>query len=214
MENSINNNLKWDRHLFHLIAGSFTPLVGFVFSWNLAIFIASFSFLILISFEILRFKYESVNLIVINFLSLLLKDGEKRKITAATYLAFISVVILLIFRSQPVIGGLALFYISIGDPVAAIVGIKFGKTVLFRGSGTLKTPQNGKTIEGSIAFVSVTLLIAYLIWSKGAYENFTAAAIGAITAAVVEFLPIPLDDNIRVPLISSIVMYFLWNISF
>ena len=121
---------------------------------------------------------------------------------------------MLIFRSQPVIGGLALFYISIGDPVAAIVGIKFGKTVLFRGSGTLKTPQNGKTIEGSIAFACVTLLIAYLIWSKGAYENFTAAAIGAITAAVVEFLPIPLDDNIRVPLISSIVMYFLWNISF
>jgi glycerol-3-phosphate acyltransferase PlsY len=207
-------NLKWDRHLFHLIAGSFTPIIGFMINWDLATIIAAISFFLLCAFEILRFKYEKINLLVINLLTLLLKDAEKRKVTGATYLAFISVVILLIFRSQPVIGGLALLYISIGDPIAAIVGIKFGKTVLFLEKNTLKNSQNNKTFEGTIAFALVTILIAYLIWTKGAYENFLAAALGAIIAALVEVLPIPIDDNISVPLISSFVMYFLWNFSF
>jgi len=214
VNNIFNNYLKWDRHFFHFIAGSFAPLIGFLINWNLAIIITSISFFLLCIFEILRFKYLKINILVINSLSLLLKNKEKRKITAATQLAFTSLLILLLFYSQPVIGGLALLYISIGDPIAAIVGIKFGKTVLFRGSGTIKTPQNGKTIEGTIAFASVALFLAYLIWSKGAYENFFAAALGALAAALVEFLPIPIDDNISVPLISGFVMYFFWNFSF
>lgn len=90
------------------------------------------------------------------------------------------------------IAAAALSFLILGDSAAAIVGKAFGSYRLF-----------GKSFEGFTANVVVSWLIGI------AFVSPWLAAYGAVTAAIVEFLPIPLDDNLRIPLVAGAVMTLL-----
>ena len=83
-------------------------------------------------------------------------------------------------------------FIIVGDTLAALVGRKFGRHRFF----------GGKSWEGSAACLAGTLAVAVctpgLIWS--------VAVIGAVVATVVEALPIGIDDNVTVPILSGLAM--------
>ncbi|NQV38576.1 MAG: hypothetical protein HQ509_11305 [Candidatus Marinimicrobia bacterium] len=122
----------------------------------------------------------------------MLKDHEiDGRLTGATW-TFISVVIVgAIFPKDITI--LALLFLNIGDPVAAIIGMKFGKTKLF-----------GKTLEGTLAGIAACIIVALPfstipLWSR----IFTS-----VWTMLMELLPWPIDDNIIIP-ISAASMFWL-----
>ena len=49
-----------------------------------------------------------------------------------------------------------------------------------------------------------------VLWAAGAFEVFWPAAVGALVAAVVELVRLPVDDNVSVPLAGGGVMTVLW----
>lgn len=198
----------WDRRLFHLSAASVIPLLGFALGYEYALIMAAIGAVALVTGEVARFSIPAVNRWFIDWLGMLLKPREERQVTAATYLAVTSLVVLLLFDLP--IAGLALLYLAIGDPMAGIIGKRFGKLRWERWVHKGLGATSSKSVEGALAFLAASLGIAALLWSKDIYLVFWPAAVGAAVAAVVEFLPIPLEDNATVPLASAVVMWLLW----
>lgn len=82
--------------------------------------------------------------------------------------------------------------LTLGDGFATVFGKILGRTVL---------PFNkGKTLEGSI----FGFLFAFL----GAmfFINPMAALIGALIGMVIESLPLPISDNVTIPMVSGLVL--------
>jgi len=99
------------------------------------------------------------------------------------------------------IAAASLALLMVGDAAAAVVGRPFGRT---------RYPGSPKSVEGSAAFVAAGWVAALPFGMAGepALGPGVLAA-GALAAAVVEALPLPVDDNVRVPLVAGALMLLL-----
>lgn len=139
--------------------------------------------------EIFRMKHPTFKRIFFDVFGLMLRSREYHDFTSATYM-LISVVIC-IAAFPPEIAFVSISFLAIGDTLAALVGVQFGKRKLFR---------TDKSLEGSIACFVGTFIFALF------YLNPIMAFAGAFTASLAESTPIWVDDNIKVPITSGIVM--------
>jgi dolichol kinase len=114
------------------------------------------------------------------------------KLTGASYVLIGSFVSVVIFPKEIAI--LALLFTAIGDTAAALYGKKFGKLKIWN-----------KTLEGSIVGLIACFIIASFFPQIPNIIKFS----GAFAAMFIELLPIKIDDNLRIPLFSGIVMYSL-----
>ena len=114
------------------------------------------------------------------------------KLTGASYVFIGSFISVLIFPIE--IAVLALLFTAIGDTAAALYGRKFGKLRIWN-----------KTLEGSIVGLIACLIIGLFFPDINDIVKFS----GAFAAMFIELLPIKIDDNLRIPLFSGIIMYGL-----
>jgi len=127
-------------------------------------------------------------------------DSRQKKLNGATYVLIAATISVAVFPK--LIAVTAFIILIISDMMSALVGKRFGRHKFF-----------DKSLEGSIAFfLSATIVvlatpkIAYL---PGEYAiGFFSAAIGAL----VEALPIGIDDNITIPLCVGSVMWVAYNL--
>ena len=122
----------------------------------------------------------------------ILREHESWDLTGSSYILSASVLSILFFNKKIAIAAIA--YIILGDIASAIIGRIYGKTKIEK-----------KSLEGSLAFLSVCLLIALFLPGL----PFWIGVIGALVATSVEALSIPLNDNLSVPLVSGLVMEIL-----
>ena len=123
----------------------------------------------------------------------MLRDHElKGKLTGATWVMIASCISIAVF-SKPV-AILSLIYMSLGDTAAGLIGQKYGKNRI----GT-------KTWEGFAGGLVVCIIIAINYDMLPKYIAFS----GAFFAMIMEILPIPLDDNFKIPLGSGAIMMML-----
>jgi dolichol kinase len=139
--------------------------------------------------DILKLKHPTFKRIFFDVFGLMMRKREYHDFTSATYM-LISVTIC-IAAFSPEIAFLAIAFLAIGDTLAALVGLRFGKRKLF---------GSNKTMEGSIACFVGTFVFALL------YIDPIIAFSGASAASIAESLPTWIDDNIKVPIASGIVM--------
>ena len=92
----------------------------------------------------------------------------------------------------------SLALLMVGDGAAAVVGRRFGRT---------RYPFSEKSLEGSAAFFVTGLAAAAPFAALGEPAvPFVTLAAGALTAAIIEALPLAINDNVRVPLLAGTVM--------
>lgn len=98
----------------------------------------------------------------------------------------------------PGVAAAALAMLMVGDGAAAVVGRRFGRT---------KWPGSLKSLEGSAAYAITAFGIGLAVVAfPGSGLTVGVCALGAVVGAVVEAVPIPLNDNVRVPLVSGLAM--------
>lgn len=89
---------------------------------------------------------------------------------------------------------------AIGDSVATIVGSAIGRHRLII--------NKGKTVEGAAAGLIAAFVAAL------AYTSPQKAFIAALTATVIEVLPLPINDNLTIPIISAAALTATAGLSF
>jgi len=127
---------------------------------------------------------------------------ERRQVTSATWFGLSILIGLLAMPMLAMeVGVLAL---GVGDPIAAIVGKRWGKTKL----------RGQKSLQGSLAFlVSASSAIALFLCvchpelaaSTVTAVSLVAGLVGAITEVVTE----PVDDNFSIPLVVGLFALLL-----
>jgi dolichol kinase len=122
----------------------------------------------------------------------LFRPKEKGSLSGSTYILLSALLLTLFFHRE--IAALALAYIVVGDIAGALIGRKFGRRRLF-----------GKTWEGSSAFFLACFLPSFFVPGL----PWPAKLAGAAVAAMVEALPLKLDDNLTVPLATAGVLALL-----
>lgn len=146
-------------------------------------------FLLLAAIDISRWTDTPVSRFLRRSLRLVLRPHERRRFSGGTYIVAAGALCALLF-TQPVAVA-SLICIIVGDTAAVFVGRSFGRTRIGQ-----------KSLEGSIAFFLASVLC--ILWIPGMPLGVKFA--GALVAAVVEALPIPLDDNLTVPLATGLAL--------
>ncbi|MDT0633106.1 SEC59/DGK1/VTE5 family protein [Rubrivirga sp. S365] len=98
----------------------------------------------------------------------------------------------------PGVAAASLAMLMVGDGAAAVVGRRFGRT---------RWPGSPKSVEGSAAYALTAFAVGAAIAAWPPAElGLVACAVGAVVGAAVEALPIPVNDNVRVPLVVGLAM--------
>tara|TARA_Y100000590_G_scaffold331961_1_gene377362 strand:+ start:366 stop:950 length:585 start_codon:yes stop_codon:yes gene_type:complete len=179
-------------HLFNLVI-PLSYLYVFTEKWEY-FKILLFITICFIVIDISRHFVPIIKSIFSFFFNKMLRDHElKGKLTGATWVMIASCISIILFTKPVAI--LCLIYMSLGDTAAGLIGQKYGKHRIGK-----------KTWEGFVAGLIVCIIIAI---NYDMLPKYIALS-GALAAMIMEVLPIPLDDNFKIPLGSGgVMMMFL-----
>jgi dolichol kinase len=147
---------------------------------------------VFLALDVLRIHEPRLRNIFYRVFGDIVREHEKTMLLGATSLVIAS--LLTVYCFQKNIAVAALLYLAIGDSMAALIGKTYGRTHLF-----------GKTLEGSLACFASCVFIGLLV--PGLPPDVVIA--GALVATLFELLPIPIDDNFRIPLSAGFIMQVL-----
>ena len=181
------------RRLFHAASGSVLPVLAIFTTTEVMVALTAALSGLALALEGSRFLLPGFNRLAIRWLSPLLKTSERRAVTGATYIVLASLIAFLFFDKPVAIA--ALLFISLGDPAAALVGSRAPGPRLA-----------GKSPLGSLAFLVVGASAASILMVTDVLEHHWSVGLGAGIAALTEFAPLRIDDNLTVPLISGAAM--------
>jgi dolichol kinase len=128
----------------------------------------------------------------------LCKREEQGKLSCMTVFLFGVFLCFLLFDRNVAYASLG--FASLAGLFAELVELNFGRTRIFA--------RSEKTLEGSLAFLSAAVTIAFLFWSGGLLPLPTAL-VGALAALIPAAIPSRNAKEITIPLISGVVMSLL-----
>ena len=184
------------RRVFHLVAASGATLLALAMPEPAYMTLVGGGALLSLAVDVSRQRAGFFNRIYLGMFRSILKPSETTDITGATYL-LIAIFFAFYFFGMEVALPVLLF-VAVGDPVAALVGSRCPGPRVW-----------GKSPLGSLAFVAASLAIWAILVVAGFGVWSWAVLITAVVAAAVEFTPLPLDDNLTVPLIAGGLMTLL-----
>lgn len=144
--------------------------------------------------EISRRLFPAVNVVLMRLFAPVAHAHEATQVNSATWY---TTAILLLALLSPVPAGVAgLAVLGVGDPLAALVGRRFGR----------KRLANGRSVEGAVAFFvggTAAAALVLLVWHDDAGPVAPMALAAAGGGALAELFVRRLDDNLVIPLVSA-----------
>ncbi|MBD3224194.1 MAG: hypothetical protein GF313_05655 [Caldithrix sp.] len=136
--------------------------------------------------DLLRIKFSLVERYFLRIFSNLLREREvQHGITGATLL-FTGITLAVWWYPQQAAVP-AILFLTLADPAAAVIGRHYGRDRFFN-----------KSIEGALAFYLAAALIVLTLTTYSWW-----GLVIALVMAGVEFLPVPVDDNLTIPVIGG-----------
>lgn len=128
------------------------------------------------------------------------KNEDEKRLNGATYVLLSATIGILLFPKVIIITAFAILIIS--DSVAALVGRKFGRH-----------PFMKKSLEGTLGFFASAVAVVCLS-PKISYvpAEYTIGIAAALVGAIVEALPITLDDNLSIPFSIGAAMWLMYGV--
>jgi glycerol-3-phosphate acyltransferase PlsY len=169
------------------------PLFYLFFGRQFVLILVGIVTLVFILFDISRLTFKKFNLTLLK--SVVIKQREIKVFSSMSFFLLACFIILLIFEKEIAI--IIIFFLTFGDLAAKCFGILYGRRNIFE-----------KTLEGLMAYFVACLLFGFL-WSYFLEISLLMILIGSVAAAIAEVLPIGIDDNFTVGLISASLMHLM-----
>ena len=160
------------------------PLLVWLLPWSVGMALLGAAVVVALGVEWARFRVRWARYHFLRATRQMLRPHERTSIAGATHMAIAYLLALAIFPRPIAVA--AMLYNGLGDATAALVGKRWGRHRV----------RWGKSWEGMGAALLVNLAVGFLVPGI----PIAAAIAGAATAALLEFLPLPIDDNPRVTL--------------
>ncbi|GJQ15079.1 hypothetical protein GpartN1_g7104.t1 [Galdieria partita] len=212
--------IHWTRRIFHASNG-ILAWVLFDHGRNKALFqkVVWILLLSLIFLESLRLHSVYINQLASRLFYPIMRKNETKRLSGMGY--YLAGILFASYFESPIVFEIAILHLAIGDPVAAIFGLLF--CCPKRPHWVLKS---GKNVSGLLACWLIcmlsTLSYLYLQGMRG-LGFWLISILSSLVTALVEsctptpqyilpffpssFFPIGLDDNLLIPLITSIVVH-------
>jgi len=188
------------RNVFHvLIALAVILLIEYVLvTSTLLIAVAAAASILAWSLEATRRFSGRWNKVLMWLFGPVAHPHEAHRVNSSTW--YTTAMLVLALFVPHAIGAAALAVLGLGDPAAAVIGRRFGRSELI----------NGRTLEGSAAFVvaSTAAVVATLsIWHPdlGQSAIWILALTMSVAGAAAELLVRRVDDNLAIPVVAGLV---------
>jgi len=181
------------RGLFHLFGGLFIPIAALFLARMVLLISLGVVTFIFLTFELIRFRAQGINRWFFSYFKPLLREVEVSRLTGTSYMLIASLIAFLAFQRD--IAVLALSFLAVGDSLATLVGKQVGKRKLL-----------GKTVEGNLACFLSCIAIGFVFHYSGLNIPLLAILVGSVGATIAEAIPLPINDNLTVPLFAGLVM--------
>lgn len=192
-------DLQLPRRLFHMGSGVTVAFIyNFLLTHQQAVSILGTIACVLYILEQVRINYPEFAGNFEQYSKYLLRAEEQLKESAG--IPFVMGLLLTILSFPKPVAVVAILTLAVADPLSALIGIRYGRIRVVA----------HKSIEGSAAFFVGCFLATTLVFMG--YAPTTGTALGlaffvAFTVSVFEMVPIRLDDNLTIPLFTSVVTW-------
>lgn len=188
---------NWGRSLFHVAnAVMCLILVQHVLDRKGMIIVACGFALFGWTAEALRARFKVVTKFFMLFMGKFAHPHEHYRVNSSTW--FCTALGIMSLTTLPMAASVGLVVLGLADPMAALMGRRYGRTRLYA----------SRTLEGSVAFVltgimaSLVMLVIYYP-GVGLGAGLLIAFCGALFGAVAELFSTRLDDNLTIPVAAA-----------
>lgn len=148
--------------------------------------------LFFIIMDLVRLSHSGVNIFLFKNISTFFKKKEERKLTSMTLFLISCFLTFLLFPKNIAIA--AVIFLIFGDIFSKFFGLRFGRTKIFN-----------KSLEGSLSYLVFCMIAGFILLNFIPIPPILII-IGSLAATVSELLPLGVDDNLSVALISASAM--------
>ncbi len=178
------------RTLFHILGGLFLAWIGYFVHPPINKILLGAIFAATLGLEVVRLLNPRVNELAKLFIGPLMRPHEEKGLTGAP--AFTGGVFLAFLFFQPAVALSAQVPLIFGDRAGLLVGKSVGR-ISFK----------GKTLEGSLACLTVSFLVYALLaifWPEVFVYGWKVLFAASLIGTLAEALPRPFDDNLTIPI--------------
>jgi dolichol kinase len=194
---------NYARNVFHVTSATVALLLIELVpepSWLLGIAVAWAAFAW--SCELARRTSPRVNELLMKVFSKVAHPHETKRVNSATWYA--TALVLLAATQSTALCVAGVVVLGVGDPMAALVGRRFGRTKL----------MHGRSLEGTLAFAlsaaaATFIVLALFHPAMGLGFALAAGATAAVFGAVAELVSLRVDDNFSIPLSAAAGVWLL-----
>jgi glycerol-3-phosphate acyltransferase PlsY len=180
------------RRVFHIVAGSTIPVAGIYAPYDWLMWGLVAASLLAITFDVGRVHWPQANRLIMRWLPIF-KEKEANSVTGATFMLVAALVAFALLNREVAV--LGFLFLAVGDPAAALVGTRARRGRIF-----------GKSVAGTAAFAVTASVAGSLVAIHPVVSLTWWLYAGAVVAAVTELLPLRVDDNVSIPLVSGAAM--------
>jgi diacylglycerol kinase (CTP) len=150
--------------------------------------------------EYARLKFPKLNAFAIKVMGPLMRTSEVNKVSGTPF--YIGSVLLSVAIFPKPIAVLSILFLAIGDPISSIFGILWGDL----------GPRfsNGKSLIGTAAGMGICCVITFIylvLTDVPPLSSFVIALAGGLAGGGAEMIPLEIDDNFSIPLVSGLALW-------
>ena len=185
------------RKLYHVLGGLGLLAMYICLGRTLGLGALLAIFLVVTAADFIRLRNPAINEFFFRYFKQFIRDNERDTLTGTPWYVLGILLVLLLYHLPAAVYGV--LFLSVGDVAATSVGQRWGSIKI----------SGKKSLQGTAAFL-ISALAAGLLVSHF-YMPVVSGVIfaGAAAATLMEILPVPVNDNLTIPLVSGFVMEML-----
>ena len=200
------SDLHLARKVFHASTGLMMILIyAFLLDRSAAVLVLGILLGIASSLEYLRMQHPAVNQKILSLFSGIMRKSEASGASGVTFYLAAALIVVAIFPKP--IALLSIAYLAFGDPLASVFGILYGdRSIRF---------SNGKSLIGTTAGVLTCFVLTFIFFMPLEFswgQLWVLAIAGGLAGGTAENLPLDIDDNFSIPVVSGFVLWLFFVI--